>query len=70
MRTFLLLVIVGVLSIGLGIAHSYVPVFKARMDLGADTNPYSIATGDTNGYGHPNLAVANEGSNKVSVLLS
>jgi hypothetical protein len=32
--------------------------------------PVSIAIGDFNGDGHPDLVVANEGSNTVSVLLA
>ena len=33
------------------------------------TNPYSVAVGDFNGDGFPDLATANQGSNNVTVLL-
>jgi len=33
-------------------------------------NPYSVAVGDLNGDGHPDLVTANGGSNDVSVLLN
>ena len=39
------------------------------MSYGAGTVPYSVAVGDFNGDGKLDLAVANEGSNNVSVLL-
>jgi len=35
----------------------------------AGLNPFSIAAGDFNGDGHPDLVVANQGSNSVTVLL-
>ena len=37
--------------------------------IGVGTNPYSIALGDFNGDGITDLAVANQGSNNVTVLL-
>ena len=43
--------------------------FTAKTDFVAGTNPIGIAIGDVNGDGKPDLAVANEGSNNVSVLL-
>jgi hypothetical protein len=39
------------------------------VNFGAGTGPRSIAVGDFNGDGVQDLAVANEGSNNVSVLL-
>ena len=33
------------------------------------SSPYSVATGDFNGDGKPDLVTANAGSNSVSVLL-
>jgi hypothetical protein len=36
----------------------------------AGSNPVSVAVGDFNGDGHPDLVVANHDSNNVSVLLS
>src|SRR5207237_5072267 len=38
-------------------------------DFAVGTSPYSVAMGDFNGDGHLDLAVANGGSNDVSVLL-
>jgi predicted NUDIX family NTP pyrophosphohydrolase len=43
--------------------------FIARRDFAAGTHPDSIAVGDFNGDGVADLAVANESSNSVSVLL-
>jgi uncharacterized protein (UPF0548 family) len=43
--------------------------FVARGDYAVGTNPASVAVGDVNGDGRPDLAVANYGSNTVSVLL-
>jgi len=44
-------------------------LFKARIDYGAGTYPSSVAIGDLDGDGTPDLAVANGGSDNVSVLL-
>src|SRR6266704_2040644 len=43
--------------------------FNARRDFVVETNPISVAVGDFNGDGVQDLAVANFGSNTVSVLL-
>src|SRR5439155_24321836 len=43
--------------------------FGAKTDFAAGTNPRSVAIGDLNGDGKPDLAVANNDSNTVSVLL-
>ncbi len=43
--------------------------FIARRDFDVGRNPQSVAVGDFNGDGVPDLAVANYGSNNVSVLL-
>src|SRR5258708_22105446 len=43
--------------------------FMAHVDFGAGTYPYSIAVGDFNGDLVLDLAVANNGSNNVSVFL-
>ncbi len=43
--------------------------FVARRDFDAGTRPNSVAPGDFNGDGVQDLAVANSGSNNVSVLL-
>src|SRR5262249_28794327 len=43
--------------------------FASHVDYGAGTNPTSVAIGDLNGDGKLDLAVANFGSNNVSVLL-
>src|SRR3989440_597917 len=43
--------------------------FIARRDLAAGRSPDSVAVGDFNGDGKLDLAVANRGSNDVSVLV-
>ena len=43
--------------------------FKAPADFGAGTNPRSMAIGDFNGDGKQDLAIANQDSNNVSILL-
>jgi len=43
--------------------------FGAKSDYGAGSFPYSLAIGDLNGDGKPDLAVANAGDTTVSVLL-
>src|SRR5215472_129092 len=52
-----------------GAAEAQGVSFIAGRDFGAGTNPYSVAVGDFNGDGKPDFAVANSGSNNVSVLL-
>jgi 6-phosphogluconolactonase (cycloisomerase 2 family) len=42
--------------------------FAAKVDFATGTNPYSVAIGDLDGDGKPDLAVANSGSNTVSVF--
>src|ERR1700737_4404335 len=46
-----------------------VPGFLAPLAFDAGSSPESVAVGDFNGDGHTDLAVANAGSNDVSVLL-
>ncbi len=41
-----------------------------RSDFPVGSKPEAIATGDFNGDGYPDLAVANEGDNTVSILLN
>src|SRR5262245_61002325 len=43
--------------------------FTAAIDYGAGANPTSVGIGDFNGDGKPDLAVANDNSHNVSVLL-
>ncbi|WP_439504316.1 beta strand repeat-containing protein, partial [Sediminibacterium sp.] len=42
--------------------------FAAKVDFTTGTNPQSVAIGDLDGDGKPDLAVANGGSNSVSVF--
>ena len=49
---------------------SAVPSFAARLDFPTGSLPYSVAIGDLDGDGTPDLAVANRNSNTVSVLLN
>jgi uncharacterized protein (UPF0548 family) len=46
-----------------------VPSFAFAGHFAVGLAPYSVAVGDFNGDGKPDLAVANDGSNSVSVLL-
>src|SRR5438874_83752 len=43
--------------------------FQTAANYGAGTHPFSVAVGDFNSDGRSDLAVANEGSGNVSVLL-
>ncbi len=46
------------------------PTFAAQQTFGTGPNPSSVAIGDLNGDGRPDLAVANEGSDAASVLIN
>lgn len=46
-----------------------VPKFDFAVDLAVGLNPISVVVGDFNGDKKPDLAVANQGSNRVSLLL-
>src|SRR5260370_37769761 len=50
-------------------AHAQGVSFEAARNFAAGVNPYSVAVGDFNGDGLKDLAVANNSSNDVSVLL-
>jgi hypothetical protein len=47
-----------------------VPSFAVQQTFAVGMNPVSVAVGDINGDGKPDLAVVNSGSNTVSVLLN
>ncbi|MCY2986670.1 MAG: Ig-like domain-containing protein [Planctomycetota bacterium] len=47
-----------------------VPSFATQQNFATGANPRSVAVGDLNGDGRPDLAVANAYSNSVSVLLN
>src|SRR5262249_1241788 len=49
---------------------STAPSFAARQDFATGSFPESVAIGDLNGDGIPDLAVANNRSNSTSVLLN
>ncbi|MEO8845394.1 MAG: VCBS repeat-containing protein [Kofleriaceae bacterium] len=49
---------------------STTPSFAAKVDFTIGANPYSVAIGDLDGNGTPDLAVANANSNTVSVFLN
>src|SRR6185369_15535257 len=59
-----------VASIGGPIAEAVTLSFADSVSFGSGSGPLSIAVGDLNGDGKPDLAVANSGSNNVSVLLN
>ncbi|MFC5282752.1 T9SS type A sorting domain-containing protein [Pedobacter alpinus] len=42
--------------------------FATKVNFTTDSNPFAIAIGDLDGDGKPDLAVANRGSNNVSIL--
>ena len=44
--------------------------FQAALDFGAGIGPFSVGLGDFNGDGMQDLAVANIGSDNVSVLIN
>jgi hypothetical protein len=44
--------------------------FGAQATYTTDANPWSVATSDFNGDGHPDLAVANGDDATVSILLA
>ncbi len=48
-------------------AGAFTPLFHARIDYAAGRHPSSVAVGDFSGNGSLHLAVANLGSNTVSV---
>src|SRR5438552_8737171 len=58
-----------VAATSLFLVWSVFPSPAPAMDLAVGASPYSVAMGDFNGDGHLDLAVANGGSNDVSVLL-
>ena len=51
-------------------AGATAPAFAAQVTFAVGTRPESVAAGDFNGDGRPDLAVANEGIATVSVLLN
>ena len=54
---------------GVGAARQRRRAFGTKTDFATGIDPCSVAIGDLNGDGKPDLAVANYGSNTVSVLL-
>jgi hypothetical protein len=44
--------------------------FPDRLSFAAGTSPVALAVGDLNGDGKPDLAVANQGSDDVSIMLN
>ncbi len=53
-----------------GSLHAQGVSFVAHRDFGAGVGPHSVAVGGFNGDGIQDLAVANFGSNNVSVLIN
>jgi len=50
--------------------NAAMPTFATKVDFPAGLVPFSVAIGDLNGDGAPDLAVANESADTVSILLS
>jgi hypothetical protein len=65
--TFVLLLVTALAGSGRGASAD--PLFAAPMAFETGATPYFVAIGDLNADGKPDLAVANYGSNTVSVLL-
>src|SRR5437867_297413 len=57
-------------AIGGPITGAAPPSFAAKQDFATGTSPLSVTVGDLNGDGKLDLAVANQTSNTVSVLLN
>ena len=57
-------------AVGGPITSAATSTFAAKQDFGTGPNPRSVASGDLNGDGKLDLAVANLNSNSVSVLLN
>ncbi|MGO9607330.1 MAG: FG-GAP-like repeat-containing protein [Candidatus Binataceae bacterium] len=55
---------------GGGAARSFTPSFAAQQTFVAGSGPISVTLADLNGDGLPDLIVANQGDNTVSVLLN
>ncbi|WP_354699774.1 hypothetical protein DSM112329_00029 [Paraconexibacter sp. AEG42_29] len=56
-------------GLGAQTAGAYSPVFSSSVPPATGVNPFSVAVGDLNGDGIPDLVTANLSSNNVSVLL-
>ncbi len=51
-------------------AGALTPTFAPKVDFATGIDPRSVAVGDLNGDGKLDLAIANQGSNSISVLLN
>lgn len=67
LASVILLALVGLF---LGQGQASAQAFAAKVDYGTASVPRAVTTGDFNGDGKLDLAVANEGSRTVSVLLN
>jgi hypothetical protein len=64
------IIVLTLLGLALGAATAVAdPLFGGKFDFATGSYPYSVAIGDLNGDGIPDLATANYGSASVSVLL-
>ena len=66
-KTAGLMVALGLLLVPAG--ASAAPLFGSPVNLTTGTSPQSVASGDFNADGRPDVAIANQGSASVSILL-
>ncbi len=64
------ILLIASLLVFAGDVSAFEPLFDARIDYGAGNGPWSVFAADIDGDGHNDLAVANWGSDNVSVLLN
>ncbi len=69
-RLFPIIVLICSLSVLLGAAHAFEPLFQARIDYRVGVYPSSVIAADLDGDNDYDLAVTNLDSNNASILLN